>query len=166
MEMYAEIASGKNYLFRQESRFQRKDKQIVWVSLTFSLVKDANDSPVFVIGLFEDITYRKRMEAELREIKRQLIISEEKQRLFLAQELHDDPMQELYGVLFQLETLDVRREDAGCRDAVSQNELQVSIKPYQRSIEKVIQRLRVNVWTSYDLSTCAVWAGRSDTRAY
>jgi len=50
------------------------------------------------------------MEAELREIKRQLIISEEKQRLYLAQELHDDPMQELYGVLFQLETLDV-----GCR---------------------------------------------------
>jgi PAS domain S-box-containing protein len=73
MEMYASIAVGKNYFFRQESRFQRKDKQIVWVSLTFSLVKNAKDSSAFVIGLFEDITYRKRMEAELREIKRQLI---------------------------------------------------------------------------------------------
>ncbi len=107
LEMYAEIAFGKNDLFRQESRFQRKDAQIVWVRLTFSLVRDANDSPAFVIGFFEDITYRKRMEADLREIKRQLIVSEEKQRLYLAQELHDDPMQELYGVLYQLETLDL-----------------------------------------------------------
>ncbi len=145
MEMYAEIASGKNKLLRQESRFQRKDGQIVWVRLTFSLVKDANDASAFVIGLFEDITYRKRIEAELREIKRQLIVSEEKQRLYLAQELHDDPMQELYGVLFQLETLDVgAAQDAGMpRNAVSQNELQTQLKLTKDMIEKVIQRLRV-----------------------
>jgi signal transduction histidine kinase len=119
MEMFAEIASGKNNFFRQESRFQRKDRQIVWVSLTFSLVRDVNETPAFVIGLFEDVTYRKKMEAELREIKRQLIISEEQQRYYLAKELHDDPMQELYGVLFQLETID----GAIPQEANAQNEL-------------------------------------------
>lgn len=139
MELYAEIAAAKNNLFRQESRFQRKDKQIVWVSLTFSLVGNAGDSPAFVIGLFEDITYRKRMEAELREVKRQLIISEEKQRLYLAQELHDDPMQELYGVLFQLETLDLETE----QNSGLQDELQVQLKLTKDMIEQIIQKLRV-----------------------
>ena len=147
MEMYAEIASGKNNLFRQESRFQRKDGQIVWVRLTFSLVRAANDSSAFVIGLFEDITYRKRMEAELREIKRQLIVSEEKQRLFLAQELHDDPMQELYGVLFQLETLDVgaaqERDAAGCGFP---KRATVSIKTYQRHDRESHSKITSDVW--------------------
>ena len=138
MEMYAEIAAGKNDLFRQESRFQRKDGQIVWVRLTFSSVSNANDPSTFVIGLFEDITYRKRMEAELREVKRQLITSEEKQRLYLAQELHDDPMQELYGALFQLETLDI----GVLQDAGLQNELQTQLKLTKDTIEKVLQKLR------------------------
>jgi signal transduction histidine kinase len=92
-----------------------------------------------VIGLFEDITYRKQMEAELREIKRQLIISEEKQRLYLSQELHDDPMQELYGVLFQLETLDVGMPI----ESDPQNELQTQLKLTKDSVENVIQKLRV-----------------------
>ncbi len=139
MAMFAEVAVGKDDLFRQESRFQRQDKQIVWVSLTFSLVRDAHTAPAFVIGLFEDITYRKRMEAELREIKRQLITSEEKQRLYLAQELHDDPMQELYGVFFQLETLDVGTP----QEPASLDELQSQIKLAKDTVEKVIQRLRV-----------------------
>lgn len=138
LELYSGIAAGENNLLRQESRFQRKDGQIVWVRLTFSLVGNANEPSAFVIGIFEDITYRKRMEAELREIKRQLIISEEKQRLYLAQELHDDPMQELYGVLFHLETLDL----GALQDPTFQNELQTQLKLTKDTIEKVIQGLR------------------------
>ena len=134
MEMYLEITTGKNDLYRREGRFQRKDKQIVWVSFTASLVRDAQGTPAFVIGMFEDITYRKKMENELREIKRQTIIDQEKQRQYLAQELHDDPMQELYGVLFQLETVD---------DAISPNEMQTQLKSAKESVEKVIQKLRV-----------------------
>lgn len=134
MDMYAEIASGNYNLFRRDTRFQKKDGQIVWVSLTFSLVREANSSPAYVISMFEDITYRKQMEAELREIKRQLIISQEEQKTRLAKELHDDPMQELYGVLFQLETLD---------DSVSRSEIQSQINLSKGSIEQVIYKLRV-----------------------
>jgi signal transduction histidine kinase len=79
------------------------------------------------------------MEAELRAVKRQLIVSEEKQRQYLAQELHDDPMQELYGILFQLESLDVETV-AG---SALQNELQTQLMLAKDSTEKVIQKLRV-----------------------
>jgi PAS domain S-box-containing protein len=139
MKIFAGITAGQESLFRRESRFQRKDGQIVWVSLTFSLVRDADDAPAFIIGMFEDITYRKQMEAELRAVKRQLIVSEEKQRQYLAQELHDDPMQELYGILFQLESLDVETV-AG---SALQNELQTQLMLAKDSTEKVIQKLRV-----------------------
>jgi PAS domain S-box-containing protein len=134
MDMYAKIAAGNYNLFRRDTRFQKKDGQIVWVSLTFSLVREANSTPAYVISMFEDITYRKRMEAELREIKRQLIVSQEEQKMRLAQELHDDPMQELYGVLFQLETLD---------DSVPSDEMQSQLKLSKASIEQVVYKLRV-----------------------
>jgi PAS domain S-box-containing protein len=134
IDMYAEIASGNHNLFRRETRFHKKDGQIVWVSLTFSLVRDENSSPAYVISMFEDITYRKRMEAEIQVIKRQLIISQEEQKLRLAQELHDDPMQELYGALFQLETMD---------DSIPKDEMQSQIDLTKRSVEQVIYKLRV-----------------------
>lgn len=52
--------------------------------------------------MVEDITARKQMEAELSEVKRQLVASRELERLRLAQELHDEPLQELYGLMYQL----------------------------------------------------------------
>jgi len=45
------------------------------------------------------------MEAELAEAHRRLTESREAERLHLAQELHDGPMQDLYGVRFQLKEL-------------------------------------------------------------
>ncbi|MFZ6030106.1 MAG: PAS domain-containing sensor histidine kinase [Chloroflexota bacterium] len=134
MEMYKELAGGAYKLFHQENRFKRKDGSMVWANLMFSLAVGQDGRPDHVIGMFEDITYRKRIEAELREIKRQLIISQEKQQVMLAQELHDDPMQELYGVFFQLETLD---------ESVPRDEVQAQIKLAKKSIEGVIQKLRV-----------------------
>lgn len=104
-DLFSELAAGKRDLFRNEGRFRRSDGRIIWGNLTVSLVRDAESKPQFAICMLEDITFRKRMEAELNEVKRQLIASRERERLHLAQELHDSPMQELYGVMFQIEAL-------------------------------------------------------------
>ena len=56
-------------------------------------------------ALEHEIAGRKRIEAELAEMRRLLINRMETERLELARDLHDGPMQELYGLVFQLDTI-------------------------------------------------------------
>jgi signal transduction histidine kinase len=51
--------------------------------------------------MVENITERKRIAAELMEMKARLLTQVEMERLRLAQELHDGPMQELHSVVYQ-----------------------------------------------------------------
>ena len=61
------LVSGKrdHYLF--EKRYHRQDGQVLWATVSASLVRDTSGAPQFVIGAIEDITERKRAEAALRE---------------------------------------------------------------------------------------------------
>src|SRR5919199_6898631 len=54
-----------------------------------------------------------RMRDELAESQRRLAESREVERLHLAQELHDGPVQDLYGARFQLGALESELHDAG-----------------------------------------------------
>ena len=49
-----------------EKRYVRKNGEIMWASLTASVVRDPDGKPLYSVGLIEDITERKRTEAELR----------------------------------------------------------------------------------------------------
>jgi signal transduction histidine kinase len=60
-----------------------------------------------------EIAERRRVEAELAELQRRLIESVEAERLQLAQELHDGPMQDLYGLAYQLQTVRHELQDEG-----------------------------------------------------
>jgi signal transduction histidine kinase len=56
-------------------------------------------------ALEAEVAERKRMEGELAEMQRRLLDHAESERLQLARDLHDGPMQDLYGLVFQLEGL-------------------------------------------------------------
>lgn len=56
-----------------------------------------------------DLTERKRLEIDLEEIRRHLAESCERERLQLAQELHDVPLQELY--IMQLELHEIEEHE-------------------------------------------------------
>lgn len=84
----------------------------------FALRKDGTEFPVdimlspvqteegqMVICAVRNITEQKRLQAELAETHRRLFESIEAERLRISQELHDGPIQDLYGVDFSLETL-------------------------------------------------------------
>jgi signal transduction histidine kinase/FixJ family two-component response regulator len=64
-----------------------------------------NDDLIGVIGIALDVTESKRIESELAEVQRRLIDNTEAERLQLSQELHDGPMQDLYGLAFQMDSL-------------------------------------------------------------
>ncbi|HXV98589.1 MAG TPA: PAS domain S-box protein, partial [Anaerolineae bacterium] len=62
-----------------------------------------SEEGLLVISAIRDITWRKNMEVELDEIQHRLVESRERDRLQLGRELHDGPIQDLYGVAFGLE---------------------------------------------------------------
>jgi two-component system, cell cycle sensor histidine kinase and response regulator CckA len=57
------------------------------------------------VSVNRDVTHRWQIEAELAEVHRRLLEGREAERLHLAQELHDGPIQTLYGLSFQLANL-------------------------------------------------------------
>ena len=85
-----------------EKRFRAKDGQVVWASVSLSLLNSGSDPAEYVIGMVRNITSERQAAAELAEMRRRLLESAELERLRLAQELHDGPMQDLYGAIFQI----------------------------------------------------------------
>lgn len=67
-----ELLDGKRTQFRVEKRFLRKDGSVVWGYVIGSLVRDAGGSPLYVVGMVEDITPRKQFEEALHQSEEQL----------------------------------------------------------------------------------------------
>ncbi|HZD56635.1 MAG TPA: PAS domain S-box protein [Anaerolineales bacterium] len=103
--VFEEFRAGKRIFYYAEKPFMDKDGHLIWGRLTVNLVNDADGEPQFLIGMIEDISEQKQMESELVELKRRLMEGMESERLHLAQELHDGPIQDLYGLTYDLSAL-------------------------------------------------------------
>jgi PAS domain S-box-containing protein len=66
---------------------------------------DSGGTIIGAIVVNEDITERLEIQADLAELQRRLHGGIEADRLHLAQELHDGPIQDLYGVAFKIQEL-------------------------------------------------------------
>lgn len=93
--------------FRFEHRTLRKDQAPVWAKTSFAVVRNGEDghAPAFVVGIVENVHEQKRRELEMAELKDRLQNSMELERLRLAQELHDNPMQALYSATYRIEEM-------------------------------------------------------------
>jgi PAS domain S-box-containing protein len=119
--------------FRLEHRLINKNGSVVWVNAIFTGVKkNDDDSLAFIVGIAENITERKRIENEIAETKSRLQSNVERERLHLAQELHDGPMQELYSAIYQIESLRASLESQP-RD---------TLESVKQNLQNVLQELR------------------------
>jgi two-component system, sensor histidine kinase and response regulator len=97
-ERYAELLHGKREKDEYEQRFFRRDGRVVVTSSRFSLLRDAAGKPQYVVALTEDITERRRAEAELLTAKE---LAEAKAKAdFLANMSHEirTPMNAIIGM--------------------------------------------------------------------
>jgi PAS domain S-box-containing protein len=115
----------------------RKDGKAIEVELRTKALKNSSGEVVGYMSVNQDITQRKQMEAELAEVKSKLIDRDEAEHLRIARELHDGPMQELYGLIFRLESMDAQKE--GRQDT--------DVGYIKQKIQEVIQSLRTTTVT-------------------
>jgi PAS domain S-box-containing protein len=124
---------GTSY-FRFEHRTVHRDQSVVWVKTVFTVIRRRNetDKPALVVGIVENITEQKRLEMEMAELNSRLQNSMELERLRLAQELHDNPMQSLYSAIYRIEEL------RGTADP----QLKEALGDVKQHIQNVLQDLR------------------------
>jgi PAS domain S-box-containing protein len=125
--------NGTSY-FRFEHRTIHRDQSVVWVKTIFTVIKKGNqvDDPAFVVGIVENITEQKRLELEMTELNSRLQNSMELERLRLAQELHDNPMQSLYSAIYRIEEL----------RSAADPKLKDALGDVKQHIQNVLQDLR------------------------
>ncbi len=66
------LLEGQRQSYAVEKRYVRKDGTLVWAELTVSLVRAESGKPAYFIAVTEDISGRKRLEADLAGRARQL----------------------------------------------------------------------------------------------
>jgi PAS domain S-box-containing protein len=96
-------------------------------------LQDAHQKIVAAVVVNEDITERIHTERELAEVNHRLLVNAETERLRLAQDLHDGPIQDLYGISFQIHEL---------QDALQHTEFQPVITSAHETLRQVISVLR------------------------
>jgi PAS domain S-box-containing protein len=124
---------------RFEMRSVHKNGHIVWADVTLSLVKDPQGNPLYTLISVYDITSRKEADAALLDLKQHLQRYVEAERLHLAQELHDVPLQELYGILYRLEEV---RPQTRAENAAVIGEVIGDVKSTLNSLRSIATELR------------------------
>jgi PAS domain S-box-containing protein len=134
VHLFGDLKRNRVKDFLLEHRLIHKGGAIVWVNATFTGIKDSRnpDEMIGVVSIAEDISEKKRVQMEMAEMKLQLQNNVEMERLRLAQELHDGPMQELYSAIYQLD---------GSKDLIAAGQLDV-IDSVKQDLQKLIRDLR------------------------
>ena len=89
LELYARLWRGEIPSFTAERRYIHKDGSLVWGEVTVSLQCDATGAPAYAIAVIEDVSERKRLEAELRLAKEAAEAANRAKDEFLANVSHE-----------------------------------------------------------------------------
>ncbi len=138
--LFGDLVAGRRKNYSIEKRYVSKSGEIVWTRMTASAVYNPARRVQFVIGMVENISTRKQIESELDELRKRLMQGRETERLRLAQDLHDGPLQEIMAVTFQLQPLESSlSQDA---DRAQLQAIQESLRQLTRSLRDICGELR------------------------
>jgi PAS domain S-box-containing protein len=88
LETFKTLLNGEVSQFCLEKRYICKNGEILWGSLTVTLIHDPDGTPLYNLGMIVDITERKRAEAILKASEEQLRISLQEKEVLLKEVHH------------------------------------------------------------------------------
>ena len=100
-------------VYHTENRYIRKDKSVIWGSATISIIRNNNDEVQYFLAMIEDITLRKKAEAELIAAKEKAEESDRLKTAFLHNVSHEirTPMNAIIGFSALLNEPDTTEEE-------------------------------------------------------
>jgi len=73
-ELYRQLVQGTRTSYQLEKRYIRKDGQTLWARLSVNVAREAEDRASFAIGMVEDITERRQLQAQFIEAQKMEVI--------------------------------------------------------------------------------------------
>ena len=88
LDFVARLLAGEIDHYQMEKRYFHKDGHAIWVRLSVSLIRGAQDNPIHFVSQMEDVTARKLAEKEIRKLNAELEhkVEERTRQLLDAQE--------------------------------------------------------------------------------
>jgi PAS domain S-box-containing protein len=152
--LFRELVSGKRMSYSIDKRYLAKNGEIIWGRITTSLVLDPHKRMKFVIGTVENITTQKQIEAELVELQHRLMKGREAERLRVAQDLHDGPLQQIIGVSYQVQALKNAIKENPDRETLQS--MQDALQQLARSVRNICSELRPSTLIPFGLERTIV----------
>ena len=85
--LFPELIEGKRNSYVMERRYRRKDGIVFWARINYSLVRDLEGKPDYLIGIIEDIDEQKRAEERLAEQEAEYLLTLQQRVTERTQEL-------------------------------------------------------------------------------
>jgi PAS domain S-box-containing protein len=139
-KLFNQMVTGRRENYFVEKRYLHKNGSTVWARMTASLVLGQDGAVKFIIGMVENITANKQIEAELSELQQRLRQGRDMERLRLAQDLHDGPLQEIIGISYPVQELINSSQDDASREQLQA--IRTALKNLARSVRAICGELR------------------------
>lgn len=155
---------GDELVARYEAVCRHKDGRALDVSLTVSPIRDQAGAVVGVSTIAQDISDRKRGEAERLDLIRRLLRVQEDERAHLARELHDGLGQHLSALSLGLKRLEPAI--LGASDRALVDALQASVSQLGRDVHRTAWALRPTALDDFGLRQAVLnfigdWSARA-----
>jgi PAS domain S-box-containing protein len=119
-----------------EKRYRKQDGSFFWGRLTALVVRDRDGNPLYALGMVENFTQRKLMqEAQRRDHQflRSLLDLQERERRFIAYEIHDGFVQQTVAAKMHLEAYLCSAESAPPSDT---GQLELAVKSLDDAVNE------------------------------